>query len=177
VLLVTPRSCGAAKSLAERAGGVFDHAEHALMLTKLRGDAATDATMTLRRATAEDGAAVQALLAAGFGRALELSIGEDPDEPTLIAEREGRAVATMRVIHEPDAQRIYGFVVDPALQGRGIGRDLLRRVCVDALAGGASSVHLEVSVDNDRALGLYTSVGFELETTEDYYALAVAASP
>jgi ribosomal protein S18 acetylase RimI-like enzyme len=28
-----------------------------------------------------------------------------------------------------------------------------------------------VDVENDRALGLYTSVGFEPITTEDYYAL------
>jgi ribosomal protein S18 acetylase RimI-like enzyme len=36
---------------------------------------------------------------------------------------------------------------------------------------GAARVHLEVSVDNDRALGLYTSIGFTQMITEDYYAL------
>jgi ribosomal protein S18 acetylase RimI-like enzyme len=32
-------------------------------------------------------------------------------------------------------------------------------------------VHLEVTVDNDRALNLHTSLGFTRVATEDYYAL------
>jgi ribosomal protein S18 acetylase RimI-like enzyme len=32
-------------------------------------------------------------------------------------------------------------------------------------------VHLEVAVDNDHALGLYTSLGFAPISTEDYYTL------
>jgi ribosomal protein S18 acetylase RimI-like enzyme len=32
-------------------------------------------------------------------------------------------------------------------------------------------VHLEVATDNDRALHLYTSLGFTPATIEDYYAL------
>jgi ribosomal protein S18 acetylase RimI-like enzyme len=35
---------------------------------------------------------------------------------------------------------------------------------------------LEVDVDNDRALTLYTSVGFTPITTEDYFALPGARS-
>jgi len=55
--------------------------------------------------------------------------------------------------------------------GRGIGRDVLRRVCQLLRGEGARHVGLEVAVDNERALGLYTSVGFTPVTTEDYYAL------
>jgi ribosomal protein S18 acetylase RimI-like enzyme len=68
---------------------------------------------------------------------------------------------------------VYGFVVDPDYRGQGIGRDALRRVCQELLASGARRVGLEVAVDNDRALGLYTSLGFTDVTTEDYFALPV----
>ena len=44
-------------------------------------------------------------------------------------------------------------------------------VCQMASAGGAASVHLEVATDNDHALNLYTSLGFQPVITEDYYAL------
>ena len=54
---------------------------------------------------------------------------------------------------------------------RGIGRDVLHRLCRSARADGATSVHLEVATDNGRALHLYTSLGFTPVTTEDYYAL------
>lgn len=169
-LLVTARSSVAARRLAERRGARFEHAEHALVLTQLKGDAPADPDLSIREAaSAADHEAVRRLRTVGFG----YDSGQDR-EPTLVAERDGRVIATMRVTLDADGGRgIYGFVVDPALQGRGIGRDILRRVCRDALAAGAPSVHLEVMVDNDRALGLYTSTGFELQTTEDYYAFEV----
>ncbi len=48
------------------------------------------------------------------------------------------------------------------------------RACRQVRDEGARSVELEVAIDNDRALGLYTSVGFTLVTTEDYYQLRLA---
>lgn len=169
VLLVAPRSSIAARRLAERHGAPLDHSEHALVLTELRNHAPGDASLSLRLASSpEDFAAVGRLRRAGFG-----NDHSGDDEPTLVAERGDRIVATLRVTNDADGGRgVYGFVVEPALQGRGLGREILRRVCEEALSEGAPSVHLEVEVDNDRALGLYTSTGFELQSTEDYYAFS-----
>jgi ribosomal protein S18 acetylase RimI-like enzyme len=61
--------------------------------------------------------------------------------------------------------------VDPAWQGRGIGRDVLRRVCRELRDEGIQRIGLEVAVENDHALRLYTSLGFTQITTEDYYGL------
>ena len=66
---------------------------------------------------------------------------------------------------------MYGFAVEPVRQGRGIGRDVLRRVCHRLRDEGAPRIGLEVAIENDRALSLYTSLGFARVTTEDYYAL------
>ena len=77
----------------------------------------------------------------------------------------------MRLTREKETGGIYGFAIDPAWQGRGIGSDVLRRICRVLIDEGAHQVGLEVAVDNDRALGLYTSMGFTEVTTEDYYAL------
>jgi ribosomal protein S18 acetylase RimI-like enzyme len=44
-------------------------------------------------------------------------------------------------------------------------------VCERLRGEGARHIKLEVEVENDRALHLYTSIGFEPVTTEDYYAL------
>jgi ribosomal protein S18 acetylase RimI-like enzyme len=177
LLLVTARSCPAGKALAERAGGRFEHAEHAMVLRQLADGGAADPTITLRPADEADVQAITVLLEAGFGGVRGLVLARDPDEAMLVAERDGAVIATMRVIADPGTKGIYGFVVDPALRGRGIGRDLLRRVCAQALADGCETVHLEVSVENDHALGLYTSVGFEREATEDYYAFDLATAP
>jgi ribosomal protein S18 acetylase RimI-like enzyme len=173
VLLVAPRSSTGAKTLAERHGGVFHHAEHALVLTQLRGEGEADPHITLRLATARDAAAVADLIGSGFGESWPVDL-DRASEVMLLAERGGHPIATVRVTTDDDGARgIYGFVVAPSLRGRGIGRDILRRICREALDGKAPYVHLEVEVANDRALNLYTSVGFGLQNTEDYYEIAV----
>jgi ribosomal protein S18 acetylase RimI-like enzyme len=64
-------------------------------------------------------------------------------------------------------------VIEPSLRGRGIGRAALRQACEQLRAEGAPRIGLEVDVENDHALGLYTSVGFKPVITEDYFALPV----
>jgi ribosomal protein S18 acetylase RimI-like enzyme len=120
-------------------------------------------------------------------RLLELGFGDpaddvadrlaSPGEHTLVIELSGSAVGTMRVIRDGNDAAIYGFVIDPTQQGRGLGREALRRVCEELRADGVHHVRLEVAVENDRALRLYTSLGFTPVATEDYYALPGVNSP
>lgn len=171
VLLVTPAGHPGALGIVEHFTGTFDHAEHALELHQVHGDAQEPENLTLRRATSDDRAIVERLLADGFG-ALSHPVSFDHDEePTMLCFLKEVPIATVRLHHEGATLGIYGFTVDPAHQGHGIGRAILHRLCSEALAHGVSTVHLEVSVDNDRALGLYTSLGFELVTTEHYWNL------
>jgi ribosomal protein S18 acetylase RimI-like enzyme len=118
--------------------------------------------------------AVARLLAAGRfgGSAAELTERAAKRLPTtLVAERAGAAIAVLRV--EPDGQEggVYGFTIDPALRGRGIGRDVLRRSCRLPLDRGAERIGLEVANNNDAALGLYLSLGFTPVTVEDYWSV------
>ncbi len=53
---------------------------------------------------------------------------------------------------------VHTIGVDPAYQGRGIGRRLLEELLTFS---GGGAVYLEVRTDNEAAIGLYTSVGFE----------------
>lgn len=173
VLLVVPRPSAAGRAFALHRGAALDHSEHALVLRTEPTDGPSDAGVSLRRAGPADAADVARLLEAGFGhrpRGLEEQLASG-QELTLLVELNSTLVGTLRLTRQGDEAGIYGFVVDPARQGRGIGRDVLRRVCVMLRREGARRVALEVAVDNDRALGLYTSIGFTQLTTEDYYAL------
>lgn len=58
----------------------------------------------------------------------------------------------------PYEYEVHTIGVDPAYQGRGIGRRLLDELLTFA---GGGAVYLEVRTDNAPAIGLYTSVGFE----------------
>jgi ribosomal protein S18 acetylase RimI-like enzyme len=169
VLLVVPRPAVGGRILAERRGGRLDHSEHALELAGEPVGVAEDPRVTLRPAVDADRAEVRELMRLGFGWAPPEAAGIDPN--TLVVERDGRPVGAARLLREGDRAGVYGFVIHPELQGRGIGRDVLHRLCRTARAGGAAVVHLEVATDNDRALNLYTSLGFRPVITEDYYAL------
>ncbi len=176
-LLVVPRSSVAGKSLALRHGGVLDHSEHALVLVGPPNHQPGGPRITLRPATGEDAAEVSRLLEAAFGlpaAGLSERLGSG-QEPTLLVESGGATVGTVRLTRHGEEAGIYGLAVNPAWQRRGIGRAVLEQVCEQLRREGARRVGLEVAVDNERALRLYTSVGFRAITIEDYYAMPTKA--
>lgn len=173
-LLIVPRPSVAGKRLALRHGGVLDHSEHALVLSGDPPSGPHDPALSLRPATAADLPFVSGLLEVAFGEPAPDDLAgrlDSPHERTVLVEVKGAAVGTLHVTRDLDDAGIYGFAVDPRWQGRGIGRDALRRACEQLRAVGARRIGLEVAVENDRALGLYTSVGFKPVITEDYFAL------
>ncbi|MEJ2888217.1 ribosomal protein S18-alanine N-acetyltransferase [Actinomycetospora aeridis] len=81
----------------------------------------------------------------------------------------GVALLPGRLGQQAEAE-IHTIGVDPAHQGRGIGRALLDGLLAAADGIGATT-YLEVRVDNAPAQGLYRSVGFEvLGTRRRYYS-------
>jgi ribosomal protein S18 acetylase RimI-like enzyme len=176
-LLIVPRPSEAGRQLALRRGGVLDHSEHALVLSGEPTSGAHEQAVSLRRATAADLPLIARLLELGFGWRAPDDLAARLDssrERTAIVELDGSAVGTIRLERDVRAGAIYGFVIEPSLRGRGIGRAALRQACEQLRAEGAQRIGLEVDVHNDHALGLYTSVGFTPVITEDYYALLIS---
>lgn len=177
VLLVTPRATDAGRRFAESKGAVFHHAEHHMELTGApvgppRPRPST-AGLLVREATDADKGAIVTVLAEGFGEDAAGAGLSGPTDVALVAELGGDVVGALRLSAEDGEAGIYGLAVKTDLRGQGIGRAILYEVCLEARRRGAAKVMLEVEVDNDNALHLYTSVGFELKTTEDYFRLAV----
>ncbi len=72
----------------------------------------------------------------------------------------------------PFEYEIHTIGVDPAYQGRGIGRRMLDALLTIAAD---SVVHLEVRTDNHAAIALYRSVGFtEVGLRKRYYRVSGA---
>lgn len=175
-LLIVPRASPAGRRLALRHGGVLDHSEHALVLS---GDPITGPAgpVELRRATVADIPLIARLVELGFRGPAPDDLASRLDsayEQTVIVELDGSAVGTLRFRHDGDGARIYAFVIDPAWRSRGIGRAALGRACEQLRAEGTNWIGLEVDAENDRALTLYTSVGFTPIATEDYFALPLS---
>jgi ribosomal protein S18 acetylase RimI-like enzyme len=175
LLLVVPRVSPGGAAMAASLGMEFDHSEHALTLTARPLDDEGQPDVLIRQAMNDDRPELARLFLDGFG-----SNDIDPERPlssersrTLLVTIDDRAVGTVSLSHDGERTGIYGFVIDAAHRGQGIGAEVLRRVCQQRFEDGAEAVTLEVAVENERALGLYTRLGFEPVTTEDYYALAL----
>ena len=169
-LLVVPRQSIGGKRLALRRGGTLDHSEHHLVLFGEPASGPQQPEISLRPATLADMPLVVSLLEQGFGWSGPDDLGDRLGRTALV-ELRGAVVGTLFLERDDEEASIFGFVVQPSLQGRGIGRAALRRACEQLRAGGARHISLDVDVANDRALGLYTSIGFTPVTTEDYFAL------
>jgi ribosomal-protein-alanine N-acetyltransferase len=69
-----------------------------------------------------------------------------------------------------DEAHLLNIAVDPACQGRGIGRQLLALVVREAADKACSMVFLEVRAGNTRAIDLYRQGGFnEIGLRKNYY--------
>lgn len=159
------------KRLAVRRGGRPDHSEHHLVLFSQPSSGPHRPEISLRPATVSDVPLVVSLLEQGFGWPGPDDLG-DRLKRTAVLELRGTVVGTLFLELDDDEEAsIFGFVIKRSLQGRGIGRAALRKACHQLRADGARRISLDVDVVNDRALGLYTSIGFTRVTTEDYFAL------
>ncbi|WP_344245153.1 GNAT family N-acetyltransferase [Actinocorallia libanotica] len=90
-------------------------------------------------------------------------------EHFLVAELGDRVVGYTRLVQpllQPSAahvRQIQGLAVDPAAQGRGVGRLLLEAAVAEARRQGASKLTLRVLSGNTTARRLYERLGFTVE--------------
>lgn len=94
-----------------------------------------------------------------------------PQSRHYIVAEEGERILGYAGIHvvapEADVQTI---AVGADQQRRGLGRALLRALIAEARQRGCTQIFLEVLVDNDPAITLYTREGFErISVRRDYY--------
>jgi putative acetyltransferase len=121
-----------------------------------------------------DEADVQALVAAqqtelraldgqgDIGPARDAQMFESPSGAFLVARTDGRAVLCGGVARFDDTRaELKRMYVDPALRGQGHGRRLLEALEQEARRLGYTAIVLETGEQQDAALGLYASAGYE----------------
>lgn len=171
VLLVTPATTPCGRAFALSRGAELAHSEHFLVLGATPETREGRVGLSARPAVEADLAALEVLLAASFGSAPPGDSLRRNLPTTQVIELDGVVVGTLRLERDDERVGVYGFAVDPAYQGRGIGGEVLAATCRSLRAEGVDRVTLEVETQNAHALGLYTSLGFVPEAGEDYWAL------
>lgn len=167
-LLVVPSGTPAGRAFAESLGATRKHSEHHLVLDGTP-ETSEQQAISIRTATADDNELVRDLLRRAFDWEPPADVLHRFGDSTRVIELDGRPVGTLRVSRKEDGAGVYGFAVDPAHQGKGIGRDVLARTCRELRASGVHRITLEVETENASALGLYTSLGFVPTAGEDYW--------
>ncbi|CAM4451591.1 ribosomal-protein-alanine N-acetyltransferase [Stenotrophomonas lactitubi] len=93
--------------------------------------------------------------------------------PGLAMERDGLLIGYGVLSLAADEAHVLNICIDPLVQSRGLGRQLLRALVRLAADRGAQRVFLEVRPSNTPALALYHSEGFnEIGRRPRYYPAA-----
>lgn len=79
----------------------------------------------------------------------------------VVAELDGRVTGYLCLTVLLDEAEILDVAVDPALQGRGIGAQLVQWACEEAIRRGARLLLLEVRATSQPAIALYERFGFQ----------------
>lgn len=110
-----------------------------------------------------------------FGRTYMRSLVDSEYSATWIAEDDCKMTGFAIVVWTKDKGGPVAYIqtieVAPEQRGRGVGKELLRRVEGSALAVGAARIWLHVDEKNSLAVRLYETSGYHYEGREpDYYA-------
>ena len=136
-LLVVPRQSIAGKRLAQRRGGTLDHSEHHLVLVGEPSSGPHRPEISLRPATGRC-AARRIPARARLSMVAPDDLG-DRLKRTALVELDGAVVGTLFLERDDDEEAsIFGFVIEPSRQGRGIGPAALRQACEQLRAAGGA---------------------------------------
>ncbi|KJC41527.1 acetyltransferase [Bradyrhizobium sp. LTSP885] len=88
-----------------------------------------------------------------------------PNSALLVGRDAGVIVATAMVGHDGHRGWVYYVAVDPAHQGKGLGRTMMVSVEDWLRAAGVPKLQLLVRRENAKASGFYQSLGYEESTS------------
>jgi ribosomal protein S18 acetylase RimI-like enzyme len=81
----------------------------------------------------------------------------------LVARLDGEVAASVMVGHDGHRGAVYYVSVDPALQGRGFGRQTMAAAEAWLCARGIWKLNLLLRAENAKVRGFYEALGYEVE--------------
>ncbi|MGG1662538.1 GNAT family N-acetyltransferase [Brevibacillus sp. NRS-1366] len=177
ILLVSNRESEAASLFAKAVAATYQFSEYKLDYSAT-GPVHTpeaDQRLQLRPATVNDFDTLVEIGVSGFGETIERTAAvvtrnlSESSFQSYLALYDSEPVGMITASDEDDMYYISGFCVKKELQGKGLGRKILTRTVEIIKQKEQKGISLEVAVDNQNALSLYQSAGFEVVSSYDYY--------
>lgn len=180
LIFINERGSESGKAFLTKLGADYSFSEYVMELKdQVIPPGATQTDVSIRLADTADTELLVKLNMSGFDMSetdtreyVKQTITGDK-ERTWIAELDREPIGKIGAMVEPGKSGfVYGFCVLPEIRGKGYGRQILSQT-ITALKGQDQAEHikLEVSVENEKALGLYESCGFATKNANDYYVL------
>ena len=175
MLLVTERCSKGGKGFVNIVGSKYSFSEYRMKFQGTTVPQFPDLGITLRKPEPADYPELKALDKIGFGsdeEVFESSSVNDGNNSVYIAELDGNCMGKIGILMDGKDGYIFGFVIKPEYRRRGYGRAALSLAMMKLIS--EQMIHtlvLEVAVENERALHLYKSCGFEEITVYDYYEM------
>lgn len=91
----------------------------------------------------------------------EIITSIQPEAGLFVLEEGDNAVSTAICVHDGDLAGLFEVATEESRRGQGYGRRTLLSALKWAHGRGARAAWLQVEADNERAVGLYRSMGFE----------------
>lgn len=179
LLFVHEPQSAAGKAVLAHYGAALEFSEYLMEYDKT-AFAPQPAALRLARVSREMLPAVAQLDAKVFDSTVEESLSmiekslNSPDIACYCALLEGTLAGICNVNAEGDEVSIFGLGVDPEVQGKGYGRQLLNLVLQQTMEQSEKPITLEVDSTNGTAFRLYRTSGFGIKTQYDYYALPLS---
>ncbi|OMF13829.1 hypothetical protein BK131_14305 [Paenibacillus amylolyticus] len=161
---------------AQSLRAIYDRAEYSMQLVNEALEVAEPPKLTLSVAKDEDMEFMVTCSSQAFGDSEEWTRNyfmqtNEPSRVNYIAWQDQTPVGLVRInsINATTAF-IHNFCISPDYQGRKIGRTALR-ILVNLLREQSyTDIRLSVVTENERALNLYRSVGFEVNSEYHYFS-------
>ena len=179
MLLLTDRKSEGGKSFIKGTGASYDHTEYEMILSDslFEGTEKSTKGLLLREATGDDAREIARQNSIYFNEdladqeLLDIDLEKKRGFHVYMALFQGNIIGKVH-LHLINGQGgIFGLGIVPQWRGRGLGRELLLQSVHKLKELGASYIFLQVDAENDTALGLYKSCGFEESYSMEYYKL------
>lgn len=174
ILLICERSSVVGKGFVEYTGAKYVFSEYRMSFEQSIVMDCPKNGIELRKAEHKDTKEIKELDAVGFGISeeeiedREVNVGS---KTIYLAQLNGKNIGKIGALIEGEIWYVFGFVIRPEYRRKGYGREVLSLLLSKLTEGPMKSVILEVAVENEKALSLYKSCGFQELTVYDYYEL------
>lgn len=179
MLLLSDRLSDSGQKFIAAAGARYNHSEYEMFL---KGEPAQrQPGLSFRKATNADAKEIARQNAIYFNDEREEEVKPEdmimPEEEEkrgmtcYLVEKDGEIIGKVNLQLTSKLGAIFGLGVLPEHRRKGYGRSLLLMAIEKLKEANAKDIMLQVAAENENALNLYKSCGFEETSTMDYYLL------